>query len=92
MSHPTKSLKMRWCGYVTFPDGAVAGDELPIEVKDGEKNPVKAGTLELFGASIAIVDGKGSLKYEDFIKGKHETGIWLYRRGFLPIPGGLTFA
>ena len=92
VSHPTKSLKMRWWGRLTFPGGAGADALLPVAVTDGEERPVKAGTLDLFGAHIKIRNGRGALASADFIKGKHDAAIWLHRRGMLPIPGGLTFA
>ena len=51
-----------------------------------------AGSLELAGLLIDVKDGKAAISFGDFVKGKHEKAIWLYRKGMLPIPGALTFA
>ena len=72
--------------------GVLRQDELPVKVVDGEMAPVAEGVFECFGAKIAISEGFGALAYVDFIKGKHEKGIWLYRKDAEPVPGGLTFA
>ena len=90
-SHPTKDVSWRWQAQLTFPAGADAATELPLELKDGLGDPVN-GTFEFAGLQIRIEDGKGRLTYADFIKGKHETAIWLHRKGIEPIPGLLTFA
>lgn len=85
LSHPVKMTKMRWCVNLTMPEGKVW-------VEDGEGMPVKSAVLELHGQCVKIREGAGSLSYDDFIKGKHESAVWLHRRGMPPIPGGLTFA
>lgn len=92
VSHPVKDVKARWWAYLSFPAEAAEGDELPVKVVDGEMAPVAEGVFECFGAKIAISEGFGALAYADFIKGKHEKGIWLHRKGGEPVPGGLTFA
>lgn len=92
VSHPTKSLKMRWQATLTFPAGADAKTELPLTFEDGEGEPVASGQFEFAGRMIDVKSGKGSLSYADFVKGKHETAVWLHRKGMEPIPGSLTFA
>jgi len=90
-SHPMKDLKMRWKMLLVFEPGST--DETPavMTIADGEGTPIAEGVFELAGQSIKIKDGKGSLKCGDFVKGKHEQAIWLYRQGLPPVPGALTF-
>ena len=90
-SHPTKDLKMRWKSQVVFEPGS--GDETPASVTmaDGEGTPIAEATFEFAGCRIAIRDGRGEMKCGDFVKGKHEPAIWLYRPGMVPVPGALTF-
>ena len=92
MSHPEKSPELRWKAKLTFPPGSGPDTTLPIEVVDGNEEPVGAGVLELAGAKIPVKDGKAGLRYADFVKGKHSVPLWLYRDGMHPVPGGLTFA
>lgn len=90
-SHPTKDLKLRWKAQLVFEPGST--DETPavLTMVDGEGTPVAEGTFEFAGAKIAIEDGKGALRCGDFVKGRHEAAIWLYRPDKEPIPGALTF-
>ena len=90
-SHPTKDLKMRWKAQLVF--AADSTDETPAEIaiNDGEGTPVAAGVFELAGVKTPIRDGRGSIRCGDFVKGKHEPAIWLYRKGAAPVPGALTF-
>jgi len=91
-SHPMKDPKQRWSARVTFPAGADEATALPIALVDGDENPVADGMFEFAGQNVVIKDGQGSISYADFIRGKHETSLWLHRRGMPPVPGGLTFA
>ena len=43
------------------------------------------------GARVKITNGKGQLLFGDFVKGIHETGVWMTRPGHPPVPGALTF-
>ena len=90
-SHPMKDLKMRWKALVVFAAGST--DETPAEITiaDGEGTPIAAGTFEFAGRQTPIKGGKGAILCGDFARGKHETAIWLYRRGLSPVPGALTF-
>lgn len=92
MSHPEKLPELRWTAKITFPPGSGPDTVLPIAVVDGNEEPVASATLELAGMKISVKDGLASLKYSDFVKGKHSVAIWLYRDGMQPVPGGLTFA
>jgi len=92
VSHPVKDVKARWWAYLTFPAEAADGDVLSVKVVDGEMVPVAEGVFECFGSKVAISDGHGALACGDFIKGKHEKGLWLHRKDAEPVPGGLTFA
>ncbi len=90
-SHPTKRLEERWSAKLTFPPGSTATTVLPIEIVDGNGVPVRAATFEFAGQRLPVKDGQASIVYADFIRGKHEVALWLYREGMPPIPGGLTF-
>ena len=55
-------------------------------------DPLKiAGSGGAAGQRLAVRDGAASITYADFVKGKHEPAIWLYRKGKAPVPGALTF-
>ena len=64
---------------------------LTLRAVDGMSNPVKSGSFEFMGTKVAIADGDGSLPFADFIRGVHEPGVWMFRPGQPPVPGGLTF-
>ncbi len=91
-SHQTKDRAMWWKAQVVFEPGSVADTILQISVVDGLDVPVAAGVLELAGQRLEVHDGKTQISYRDFIAGKHEKALWLYRDNMLPIPGALTFA
>ena len=91
VSHPTSHIPWRWTATLTFPAGANESSALPLEIVNGEGDPV-TGTFEFAGRQIPVKEGKGTLSYADFIKGKHATGVWLHRKGIEPVPGILTFA
>ena len=90
-SHPMKDLKLRWKALLVFAPGST--DETPAElsIADGEGTPVKSGVFEFAGVRTKVRAGKGKLLCGDFVKGKHEPGIWLHRKGMEPVPGALTF-
>lgn len=90
-SHPEKNAKLRWSAVVTFPANSTEATILPIEVMDGESVPVSEGIFEWAGKRTSIKQGKGQITYGEFLAGKHETALWLYRNGMKPVPGGLTF-
>ena len=90
-SHPMKDVKKRWKAYLVFEPGSTDDSEASLSVDDGEGRPVVSGTFEFAGAKIAVRNGKGALRCGDFVKGKHESAIWLYRKGMEPVPGALTF-
>ena len=82
---------MRWKAQLVFAAGST--DETPAEIVmvDGEGTPIKAATFEFAGAKTPIKDGRGVIRCGDFVRGKHEPAIWLYRKGKAPVPGALTF-
>lgn len=92
MSHPTPELSIRWQAVVTLPVELKPETALPIEVADGNGEPVAEATFEFAGRRLKVKDGKASITYAEFLKGKSNTALWLYRKGHWPIPGGLTFA
>lgn len=91
VSHPTKDLSWRWSVRLEFPPGATANTELKITAVDGNERPIKSGRFEFAGQMTKITEGEGAITYRDFIAGKHETSLWMHRKGIPPIPGGLTF-
>jgi len=92
VSPQVKDSRLRWAVNLTFPAGAGAGAMLPVAAEDGEGTPVADGVFEIAGRQVKIKDGSGALAYEDFVRGKHETALWLKRPGMEPVPGALTFA
>ena len=80
-----------WVAQLHFPPNIGPEDALPIEVIDGTGVPIETGEFEFMGRKCPIADGKGEIRYADFIAGIHETPIWLHRPGREPVPGGLTF-
>lgn len=90
-SHPMKDLKLRWKAHLTFPPGSTDDSSAELVINDGHGQPIAVGTFEFAGTKIAIQDGKGLLRCGDFVRGKHEQGIWLYRPQQAPVPGAVTF-
>ena len=90
-SHPMKDLKMRWKVQVVFAAGSTDESTAEVKINDGEGNPVAAGVFEFAGLRTPIKGGLGAIRCGDFVKGKHETAIWLHRDGMMPVPGALTF-
>ena len=59
--------------------------------KAPEALPVSEAVFEFAGKRLRVRDGRTSILYSDFVRGKHAKSVWVYRHGMLPIPGGLTF-
>ena len=91
-SHPMKKLSHRWQAELIFPPGSVAETVLNINITDGEGKPVECALFEFAGQKLEVVNGRSSIVYSDFIKGKPSVPLWLHRSGIEPVPGGLTFA
>ena len=90
-SHPMKDLRQRWKATLAFAPGSTDESAAALDIRDGYGDPIAAGTLSLAGSLVAIRDGRGALRCGDFVRGKHEQGIWLHRKGYDPVPGALTF-
>ena len=90
-SEPSTLPALRWTVRLEFPAGADASSSLDVFATGDDNAPIESASLELAGQMIAIESGKGSIKYADFVKGKHSTPVWLYRKNQPPVPGGLTF-
>lgn len=90
-SHPMKDAKQRWKAHLTFPPGATDDTSAVLEIADGEGTPVASGGFEFAGTTVVVSAGRGLLRCGDFVRGKHEGGIWLHRKGVPPVPGALTF-
>jgi len=82
---------MRWRALLVFAPGSTDDSSAELTIADGNGTPISAGELEFAGTRIAVTDGKGALRCGNFVKGKHEPAIWLYRKGVAPVPGALTF-
>lgn len=91
-SHPMRDPAACWTARLVFPAGAVAATRLAIQFVDGNGAPVPTGVFEFAGQRLAVRDGAATISYADFVKGKHESSLWLHRPGQPPVPGGLTFA
>ena len=93
MSQPTKDPAGCWVAKLTFPGGSDENSVFPIEIVQGDGSPVPEAVFELAGRRLAVLDGKSRISFADFVRGKHESALWLHRKDFPePIPGGLTFA
>jgi len=90
-SHPMKDLKLRWKALLVFEPGSTDETPATLTIADGEGSPIRSGFFEFAGLSTPVKDGVGTILCGDFVKGKHETSIWLHRRGKVPVPGALTF-
>lgn len=90
-SHPMKDLGLRWKATVTFAPGSTDDTLAEVNLRDGRGEPIVTGLFELAGVRIAVTAGRGVLRCGDFVRGKHEPGIWLHRPGVAPVPGALTF-
>ncbi len=88
---PVQHVPDFWEVRATVHPGSVADTPMTFAATDGTNQPVKSGTFEFMGARVKIVDGKGELPFGEFVKGIHETGVWMMRPGHPPVPGGLTF-
>lgn len=92
MALPLVPRAHRWTAKLTFPPGATAESDLPVEVADAAGRPLASGTLELAGRRLKVRDGCASIRFADFVAGKHESRLFLHRRGCAPAAGDLTFA
>lgn len=92
VSHPTKVPEWRWKAVLEFAPGSDENSILPITMTTEKGDPIPEGIFEFAGQRLVVKDGKASISYKDFIKGKSSVPLWLYRKGFPPVPAGLTFA
>lgn len=90
-SHPVKDLALRWKATLTFLPGSTDESFAELSVVDHEGQPIPKGVFDFAGAHIAVKNGAGRLGCADFVKGKHEGGVWFHRPGAVPVPGALTF-
>lgn len=92
LSTNRKEKEKRWAVNVVLSGGASFGDIFKVKAEDAEGNKIPEAVFEFAGTLVDIKDGVGGISYDDFIKGKHEKGVWLKRPGVEPVPGLLTFA
>ena len=91
MSVPGTHAPDFWSVRVTISPDSTAETPLAVSATDESAGPIAKGCFEFMGARVKIVKGKGSLTLGDFVKGIHETGVWMMRPGHPPVPGALTF-
>ena len=91
LSVPGTKSPDSWAVRVTLPPGSTADTPLEISAVDGGKSPIGKATFEFMGARIKISKGSGTITLGDFVKGIHETGVWMMRPRHQPVPGALTF-
>lgn len=92
LSTNRKEKERRWAVNVVLSGGASSGGIFKVKAEDAEGNKIPEAVFEFAGTLVDIKDGVGGISYDDFIKGKHEKGVWLKRPGVEPVPGLLTFA
>ena len=80
-----------WTVRVTIPPASTAETPLMVAATGENEEPIAKGSFELMGARVKIANGKGELAFGEFVKGIHETGVWMLRPGHPPVPGALTF-
>ena len=90
-SIPVQHVPDFWEVRVTVHPGSTADTPMTFAATGGNAQPVKSGVFEFMGRRVKIVDGKGKMPFGDFVKGIHETAVWMMRQGHPPVPGGLTF-
>ena len=90
-SHPMKDLRERWKAHLVFEAGSTDASEIMIDIVDGLGEPIREGVFAVAGGQFAVCDGVARLTCADFVRGKKDGAIWLYRKGMPPIPGALTF-
>ena len=88
---PVQNVPDFWEVRVTLHPNSTADTDMTLRATGGDAEPVKEGTFEFMGTRVGISNGKGTVKFVDFVKGIHETGVWMMRPGHPPVPGGLTF-
>ena len=91
MSVPGTKKEDSWSVRVTIPPGATADTPLEVAAVGGDKAPIRKASFELMGERIRITGGAGRITLGNYVKGIHETGVWMLRPGHPPVPGALTF-
>ena len=92
MSPPANDRRECWQAVVEFPAGSGPESVLPIRVLDGDSVPVEAGVMLFAGCKLKVANGATSIRYADFVHGKHDPELWLRRKGLPDKPAYLTFA
>ncbi len=92
VSEKSADKRLRWAVNVVFDGGSKPGSNLPIFAENADGSVIESGVFEFAGKLIPIENGTGHISYDDFIAGKHEKGVWLKRKGGVPVAGLLTFA
>ena len=84
-------LRLSWKAVLSFPPASTAESILDFEVTNLDGTAVEKGVLEMLGLKLIVEAGRASIKYSEFIEGKHQTIISLSRPSLPKVPGELTF-
>ena len=76
---PVRHVPDFWEVRVTVHPGSTENTPLTLSATGGSSQPIRKGTFEFMGARVKIVNGKGQITLGDFVKGIHETGVWMMR-------------
>ena len=80
-----------WFVELTVPARATIGTKLTIQVGDRVRHPIPSGTIEIAGKTLAFVEGRAEIAYEDFLSGLRDSRIAVCREGAAAVPGRLLF-
>ena len=80
-----------WFVELTVPARATVGTKLTIQVGDRVRRPIPSGTIEIAGKTLAFVEGRTEIAYEDFLSGLRDSHIAVCREGAAAVPGRLLF-
>ena len=81
-----------WFVELTVPARATVGTKLTIQVGDRVRHPIPSGTVEIAGKTLAFVEGRTEIAYEDFLSGLRNSRVAVRREGAAAaVPGRLLF-
>ena len=90
-SHQMKRRELWWRAVLVFPPLSNEDSILEISFFNVDNSPIENAVFEFAGKKLLVRHGKSAISYRDFIAGKHEKALWLYRENCPPVPGALTF-
>lgn len=81
--------KDMWKAVVSLPAAPNRDTMMAVEVTGADGQPER-GKLQVAGVSVNLLNGKGEIKYPDFVNGIREQTVFLERTPGKPINGVLT--